>query len=468
MSLTKIRLKPYWKDNTVDRMDVVMNITGLVCKHGELLCSMQSETVSIPGCEAENLRLSDERGIIPVQEFEEQPYPYKWRRWNAQRNTEGAIQISYTVRPRVLKTTDICGPYFDFRAEEGGANSAGISILMDIENAGACELLWDLSAMPEGSRGICTFGENEIKTDTLEQLRLCYFAMGQLNAIEEGDFGFYWMSQPPFDVKEVAEYTRKLFGHMQKFFRDTEKIYRIFVRKDPFLTSGGTALYRSYMFGWNTTQPCSLEDKKSILAHEMVHNWPDLNDNPYGTTTWYAEGTAEYYSVLLPLRLGLITDEDAIKELQKRTDKYYANPTRELSDEEAAAICWKDRRAQRLVYGRGMIFFINTDIQIRKATNGVHNVDDVVLDILEQKRTGVVLGNEVFLDAVKRISGLDVRSEWEAMHIGKEIVPLNGGFDGRFAVAPKEIEETDTGKKVRSWTWLKRESKDGKDEKKGK
>ena len=76
------------------------------------------------------------------------------------------------------------------------------------------------------------------------------------------------------------------------------------------MTSGGTALYRSYLFGWNTTQPCSLEDKKTILAHEMVHNWPQLNDNPYGVTTWYSEGTAEYYSVLLPLRLGLMTDDE--------------------------------------------------------------------------------------------------------------------------------------------------------------
>lgn len=462
MSLTKICLKPYWKDNTVEQMDVKMELTGLTYKQGDRLCGMQLETVTIPGCEAENLQISDESGTIPVQESEEQPYPYKWRRWNVQRDTNGTIQISYTVTPRVLKSTDICGPYFDFRAEEGGANSAGISILMNVENAGACELSWDLSAMPEGNRGICTFGENEVKTDTLEQLRECYFAVGQLNAIEEGDFGFYWMSQPPFDVKEVAEYTKKLFGHMQKFFKDTEKVYRIFVRKDPFLTSGGTALYRSYMFGWNTTQPCSLSDKKSILAHEMVHNWPHLNDNPYGVTTWYSEGTAEYYSVMLPLRLGLISDEDAIDELQKRTDQYYANPTRALGDEEAAAICWKDRRAQRLVYGRGMIFFINMDIRIRKATNGVQNIDDVVLDILQRGRDGVVLGNEVFLESVKRISGLDVRSEWEAMHTGKEIIPLDGGFDGRFAVVEKEIEEADTGNKVRSWTWIKCEAKDEK------
>ena len=462
MSLTQINLKPYWDENTIERMDVTIKITGLSYKEGERLCSMQLSTVTIPGCEPNALQICDESGAVLVKESEETPYPYHWRRWNVQRGTEGNVKINYTVYPREIKPTDICGPYFDFRAEKCGANSAGLSFLMDIEKAEECELSWDMSAMPEKSRGVCTLGEHKVKAKTLDRLRECYFAMGQLNAIEEGDFGFYWMSKPPFDVKEVAEYTKKLFSQMQKFFKDTEKVYRIFVRKDPFLTSGGTALYRSYLFGWNTTQPCSLEDKKAILAHEMVHNWPQLNDNPYGVTTWYSEGTAEYYSVLLPLRLGLMTDDEAILELQKRTDAYYSNPTRVLGDEEAAAICWKDRRAQRLVYGRGMIFIINTDIMIRKATNGAHSIDDVVLDILQKDRAGIQLGNEVFLTSVKKISGLDVRSEWEDMHTGKEIIPLSGGFDGHFAVVEKEIDEADTGKKVRSWTWIKQETKKGK------
>lgn len=157
-----------------------------------------------------------------------------------------------------------------------------------------------------------------------------------------------------------------------------------------------------------------------------------------------------------------MTDDEAILELQKRTDAYYSNPTRVLGDEEAAAICWKDRRAQRLVYGRGMIFVINIDIMIRKATNGAHSIDDVVLDILQKDRAGIQLGNEVFLTSVKKISGLDVRSEWEDMHTGKKIIPLSGGFDGHFAVVEKEIDEADTGKKVRSWTWIKQETKEGK------
>ena len=115
-----------------------------------------------------------------------------------------------------------------------------------------------------------------------------------------------------------------------------------------------------------------------------------------------------------------------------------------------------------MVYGRGMIFIINTDIMIRKATNGAHSIDDVVLDILQKDCAGIQLGNEVFLTSVKKISGLDVRSEWEDMHTGKEIIPLSGGFDGHFAVVEKEIDEADTGKKVHSWTWIKQETKKGK------
>ena len=80
------------------------------------------------------------------------------------------------------------------------------------------------------------------------------------------------------------------------------------------------------MFGWNDSQPVSVEEKQNLLAHEMVHNWPHLNDNPYGVTTWYAEGTAEYYSIMIPLRNGLITAAEALAEIQKRTDAYYTNP----------------------------------------------------------------------------------------------------------------------------------------------
>lgn len=34
MSLTQINLKPYWDENTIERMDVTIKITGLSYKEG--------------------------------------------------------------------------------------------------------------------------------------------------------------------------------------------------------------------------------------------------------------------------------------------------------------------------------------------------------------------------------------------------------------------------------------------------
>jgi len=240
---------------------------------------------------------------------------------------------------------------------------------------------------------------------------------------------------------------------MQVFFRDSDPIYRIFVRKDPFTTSGGTALYRSYMFGWNDTQTFTVEERQFILAHEMVHNWPSLNDDPYGITTWYSEGTAEYYSVMLPMRMGLLLPEKAMEEIQRRTDQYYTNPTRHMENMEAAQICWQDRRAQRLAYGRGFIFLANVDVQMRKATDGKCCLDDVVLEILEMDRRKETLGNEVFLGLVKQFSGLDVTEQWEQMCNGGHIVPMKDCFDAHYTVAEKWMSEADTGKRVISYQW---------------
>ena len=111
MSLTQINLKPYWDENTIERMDVTIKITGLSYKEGERLCSMQLSTVTIPGCEPNALQICDESGAVLVKESEETPYPYHWRRWNVQRGTEGnvsqqifAVHILTFVQKREVQT----------------------------------------------------------------------------------------------------------------------------------------------------------------------------------------------------------------------------------------------------------------------------------------------------------------------------------------------------------------------------
>ena len=450
-----IILKPHLPIGQVESMDVALTLTGLTRAAGEEFFRAQVETVTIPGCVPENVVITDDAGEVPFAVTESAPYPYKFLHYAVQRDTAGTVRIAYTVKPRPFCEGDRCGPYFDLKAEDGGASSAGLSFLPEIEGLeGDVTLHWDFSDCPEGATGICTFGEGDVTYHgKLDKLQQSYFIFGLVSSITEGEFGFHWLTKPHFDVEAIAAYARDLFGRMSRFFRDDEKTYRIIMRKDPYPTSGGTALMRSYMFGWNDVQPVSVQDKQNILAHEMVHNWPHLNDNPYGITSWYSEGTAEFFCVMLPFRMGLVSKEATLREIQTRTDNYYTNPTRHLENIEAAKICWQDRRAQRLPYGRGFFFLANTDVKIREATGGKASIDDVVLDILEKGRSGVTLGNEVFLQTVKDIAGIDVTPDWEIMRTGGHIVPLAGCFDGHFTVEAKEVPEADTGKMVTSYRW---------------
>ena len=458
MSKCTVTLKPYPAGRGIEKMDVCYAIENWQAAAGENLCSFQLETVSIPGCAPEEVSVRDAKGDVLFTESESTPYPYHWLHLQAGRATEGAITIRYTVRPRYADEKTTCGPYFDLRSEDGGANGAGIHFLAEVQDlSGTIALHWDMTAMPAGSQGVCTWGEGDCALEgALEKLRQCYFAFGDVKKITEGDFGYYWLSEPTFDVQELADYTKKLFGKMQVFFHDDQHAYRIFMRKDPFHHSGGTALMRSYMFGWNDAEPVSVREKQNILAHEMVHNWPQLNDNPYGTSSWYSEGTAEYYSCMLPFRAGLIDREALLKEIQKRTTAYYTNPTRHLENLAAAKICWQDRRAQRLPYGRGIFFLANTDVKLRQATDNRVCIDDVVLAIQEKDRAGVTLGNEVFLETVQELGGIDVRDDWETMRTGGHIVPLEDAFDKQFRLKEVTVPEADTGTPVTSYEWTLR------------
>lgn len=457
MNSCSVVLKPLEQSGTIASLFVSMRFSGLRAGPGEPLLRIQTNTVSIPCANPEELSLTDEKGPLPFSLTDREEYPILYRDLLPLREPEGDVSVRYVLHPRRLGPDDVCGPYFDFRAEEGGANASGFALLPDCPGfEGQISLSWDLSACKGGS-GVCTWGEGDLAfTGPLEKLRECYYAFGRVHAETDGQFGFYWLGTPSFRVDELAGCTKKLFSVMQAFFRDDDPVYRIFLRHDPFKTSGGTALKRSYMFGWNDTQPVSVPEKQNLLAHEMVHNWPQLNDRPYGTTTWYAEGTAEFYSIMLPLRAGLITREQALLEIQRRTDAYYTNPTRHLSDLEAARICWKDRRAQRLPYGRGVFFLANTDAQIRRATQGRASIDDVVLSLLELDRQGAGLGNEVFLDAVRRVSGLDVTEAWRVMHEGGHFAPDPDSFDALFTVAEVTVPEQDTGSDALSYRWALR------------
>ena len=231
----QITLKPVMKAGAVERMEISYLLEGHEPKCGQQVCRAQVNTVSIPGCVPQNMKVTDALGEVALEVSEAKPYPYHFMDYAAARDTQGAMQITYTVTPRPLGPEDKCGPYFDLKAEQGGANGAGMHFLVTVEGCeGDISLCWDTSAMEEGCCGVCSLGEGDVRyAGTLEKLTLCYYAFGHVKSLTDGDFGFYWLSEPNFDVQSLADYSRKLFGKLSSFFKDDTTNYRIFMRKDP-------------------------------------------------------------------------------------------------------------------------------------------------------------------------------------------------------------------------------------------
>ena len=462
MSSGRIMLAPAVQEGKTESISVTMQLDAWQNTDDGTVCRAQLETVSVPGAVPENLQVRDARGTAALISSDYEQYPIRYRSWKAQRSLTAPVTVSYEVRTAEPMDHGRHGPYFRLAREKSGFSGPGIAFLMEIPAFdGSVDLAWDLTRAQPGMRGVCTWGEGGCEARSLEDARQCYYMFGDIQSVGEGDFGFYWLTPPPFDVRAIAGFTKNLFGIMQRFFHDTEKVYRIFMRHDLTESSGGTALERSYMFGWNANETTAEKVRQNLLAHEMVHNWPHLNDQPYGTTTWYAEGTAEFYSIMIPLRYGLCTAEEALSEIQKRTDAYFTNPTRHLSNMDAASVAWKDRRAQRLSYGRGIFFLASVDARIRRASGGGRSLDDVVLDILERGRRGETLSNEVFLESVRTLGGVDVTEEWKAMSQGGDVIPDPDSFDALFHLKQVMRQEADTGMEAVSYVWtLRREEKD--------
>lgn len=456
-------VRPEGRGDQVASLKIHYELKGSDFSCGDLLARINQETVTIPFCDFIGLEAWDEAGAVPLRTEEEILYPTRFTKWLVGRKTRGVVHLGYQVTPRVVPENYRSSPYFDFRNEAGGANGAGLTFLAEIGYEGICRIQfdWDLSAMPQGSRGVSSFAEGSFVIHAKpEQIKLAFYAVGQIKSITWGDFGFYWFSDPPFDIKETAEWSMRLFQALTRFFEDDNKQYRVFVRKDPFeISGGGTALPRSYLFGYSDAMQPTLLSLKNMLAHEMIHNWTQLEDEPYGSGTWYTEGLTEYYSVMLPLRFNLATLEETLCQIQKRTDQYYTNPVRHLSNMEAAAQSWTDRRAQRIPYGRGFFFLADLDARIKKESGGKKSIDEIARTLDRYARNGRPGTTKDFLRLVKEQMGWDLTDEFEKVASGAIQPPNPDSFDGLFTCRPVMTTEADTGKPVRSWQWsVKNES----------
>jgi hypothetical protein len=439
-------LKPHQADGKVDYVDVTMTVAAPNLAAGATFVHMPLVVASIPTqrYDGDAIQARDATGALPLTIKDEPATPFlSYRDWAVGRATSGDVTLTYRAIPRKVDASTRNGPLFDVREEAGGVYGAGFTFLAPPVAPGphTLHLHWDLSAMPAGSRGIWSFGEGDVtKVTEAEQLATTFFFAGPVKSYPANGsdtFAMYWLSEPPFDATGAATMIKKLFDYVAVFFHDKGEPYRVFIRRSP-AGGGGTALTRSFFFGYGMNKVPTVKDLEGLIAHEMVHNWPTL-DGDHADTSWYTEGNAEYYSILLSYRAGLTTPDEFLKQINERADGYYTNPLQTLSNHDAEKIYWKDARAGHVPYGRGWMYLARVDAHIRAASHGKRSLDDIVLAFADRTQKGESVTPADWEKAITAELGAKGAAEYHDMLAGKWLNPPANAFGPCFH--PKAVTE---------------------------
>ncbi|MDI6022671.1 hypothetical protein QBL02_03835 [Leucobacter sp. UT-8R-CII-1-4] len=434
-----IEMTPFANDAGWAGIDVAYTANFGPVTTDQVLLKLPKIVASVPGApyEASDIRVSDAAGALELTEGEGESGPMgAYRHFYADRTVDGEVRLEVRAPVREIDLRTPVGPLFDLRREPLGLFGAGISFVPippSDEREYDFSLTWQLEA---GVTAVSSRGSgDEVRrwrgsSDTIER---CLFGAGTPRISPEGskNFGIHAYSDVPFDLDALSGYLGDIHAYMTDFFEEDEASYHVLVRRNPDKGSGGTSFPSSFAFGYSPTTEVDEEDLRSLLAHEMVHNWPTL-DEEWEVASWYSEGTAEFYSLVLPWRAGLLSAESLAEQLSTMYSRYDTNIRRTLSYPEAAELFWADLRAQTVPYGRGIQYLVRVDSQLREASNEATSLDDIVLDILRAQRRGEKVLTEGWLERIEAVIGESVRDEYRAMFDGEPIPAPERAFQGVF------------------------------------
>ena len=150
---------------------------------------------------------------------------------------------------------------------------------------------------------------------------------------------------------------------------------------------------------------------------------------------WFSAGFTQYYSKIISARLGLTSESDFLRNLE-RIWKSYLSRQSELSIREAG----EDKSANReLVYDGGCLVAAALDLQIRKRTHNRSSLDDVMQQMYREfGSTDDEFTMRDVIRIVSQIAGEDFKPFFNEYVAGTERLPLeayfrDAGFDVEIA-----------------------------------
>lgn len=427
----------------IEWVEVDVVVQGLRTEAGEPLLRLPLVSSNVQGVAdaLEGLSVNDEAGVLALTSSDEATTPMtSYRRWSADRAVSGDVTVRYRVPVTNSPNMRGAAPPFEMRTEDGGVSGLGEMFIILPEGEGTYDVRvrWTLDALAPGAVGLSSFGAGDIAVDDVKAGRLgeAFFMAGELGLYPDptpGD-GFFaaWQGQPSFDAAVAMSWSADLYDDYLTFFREPgNPSYGVFLRRNLVNPGGGVELNRSFVatFGDKT----DVEDLKLTLAHEMLHTFAGALDAPRGLeSSWWSEGLATYYQRVLPYRMGHISADDFLKDLNTTAARYYTNALSNTPNAEIPARFWADTRVRVLPYDRGSMYFAVLDEQIRTASQGQRSLDDLLLAAVEHRRQGQAVTQAYWVDLLRAELGEAGPQGLEAMLNGALMLPGSSAFGACF------------------------------------
>jgi predicted metalloprotease with PDZ domain len=441
-----------------DGLRVVWRLDGAALHAGQPLARLPLSIAGAPTIEldGEAVAAADDAGPLRlVSAIEDDADGEPVRLWRVERPSVGAVEVSYLARP-ILDEPRPATPPLELRREGTGLSGAMKCFLVlplgpeDLtfelrweqpSGADAAENWMFVSSLGEGSGS-----DGELAGTGLELLEDTYVMCGDLaeRHHRDGQMSTWWLTPPGFDVAAFAAQLGKTYEVMSTAFDAPAHPYRVFLRAHPDRGANASAHPASFVMATNPANPLEESKLYELIAHELVHEWLHL-DGPDDEIRWFVEGAADYYSVVLPLRAGILDEEGFLRAINLEARTGYANPRRHLTMQEASPLFFSDFLAHWLPYVRGMFYLADLDARLREATSGERSVDDIVRDVVRRRRDGERIGITEWCACVQDTLPGDEREVLEALVFTGVRRPGPGTFAPRFEMTEDPAPVLDVG-----------------------
>ena len=233
-------------------------------------------------------------------------------------------------------------------------------------------------------------------------------------------------------MDEVQRTVKSLLHIYSEIFGGTPKERMLFVANPCDIYSGGGVSGRSISVLMDST--LEADNRQSwvpLVAHEICHIWNGKTIDFSGQEYWFSEGFTEYTSKISCARLGIISEADLLRDLERKSELYLSKQG-ELSVREAGENKMSNRE---LVYDGGSLIAAALDLHIRKHTQNRKSLDDVMKQMY---REFGLTGDEYTMNDVIRIVSQIADEDFELFFkkyvAGTERLPLaeyfsNAGID---------------------------------------